>query len=207
MADFRASPLTLARHLDSSTGREWRGWEPEALIHYLAISDDNVAARDMALATQVACTNPDSFTDWPLFVHLNSAFNGRRANFEHMDVPESYEAAWTCTVLRALQPSMSFGPGVLRFLTALCLDNGLAYFPWTVDSPLFATDGLVTAEQPWSEGLVAPFPRLKDLKAVIAAGGLDVKPEDVDLTDPFLAQLNKLLAIASYVADQQKVAT
>ena len=196
-ADPEISPLAVARRLDDETGREWRAWDPDTLWDHCKLDEGQVQQRDKIMATQVACTNQDAFEDPFLFSHVVVAMNGRRASFEYLDKPSPSEAAWACLCLRSLAP-YSFGPGVLRFLVALCLDDGVAYFPWTSGDN---GQGLDVLGSPYSQGLADPQPELvaRLRSAVAEHGALDVEIGEVDDSDPLQAQLAKLAAIQQYV--------
>jgi hypothetical protein len=125
------TPIDIARLLDEKTGKAWRDWLPETLWDYLEVKEDQVWRNDLIMATQVAVTNIDVFEDWTLFYAVCVAFNERRVNFEWLDKPSYMECALACHWLRALRPNTSFGPGVIRFICAVMMEDGLVYFPWT----------------------------------------------------------------------------
>ena len=195
-ADPDISPLAVAKRLDAETDREWRGWDPVALREHCKLHEDDVQQLDKLMATQVACTNQDAFLDWPLFTHVCTAFNGRRCNFGYLDKPSATEAAWTCVCLRALAP-YQFGPGVMKYLTAICVDEGILYFPWTVNKGL---DGFEPAQAPWAHGLMDPNVEVvATVKRAIEHGALEAAIGEIDESDKVQAQMAKLTAIQKYI--------
>ena len=197
-----ANPLAIREVLDATTAHEWRDWDPAAIRDFVGIKESDVLLTDKILAVQVAVTNQDVFNDWDLFLHVCTAFNHRRANFEWVDQPSTMEAAWACTCLRSLEGGHQFGPGILRFIGAVCLVDGLVYFPWTGGSGLHLCEGDTGR---WARGLVDP-----DLCAVGSkvrelweSGKLqELDPSDVDETDQLQAQLGKIVAAQAYIRSQ-----
>lgn len=180
-------PISLVRELDASTGRAWRAWELETLYEHMGVTDDDVLSRDLLAACQVACTNPDVGTDWPLFLAVTSPFNGYQANFEWMHAPEPGLLAKTCHVLDALAPGIVIGPDVRRFIAVACWDAGLLYFPWIMPPINLVTD-------PGFKGLIEP--ELAPLVEAVIAG---TPPNGEDAANPLDAQVTKIKLINDYL--------
>jgi hypothetical protein len=203
-ADFKniahdplANPRQLVQLLDEASEKNWRGWLPETVRKFCELSKDDVLQLDKLMACQVVLTNLDAFDEWPLFLACCSAFNHRRANFEWLDQPSFLEAAWTCHVFRTLRPNHSFGPGVLRFLSALMVEDGLAFFPWV------GGDGL-RADNEYLQGLTNCSDLADETKKVWDAGVL-VKadmPDEINDSDPLHVQAAKLIAGQLYIKAQ-----
>jgi hypothetical protein len=199
-ADAEANPIAIAEALDLATDRAWRDWEPETLREYCGLGGDDVQQLDKVMATQVAVTNSDIFDDWKLFNHVSTAFNHRRANFEWLDPASYLEAAWTCSALRALNTRHAFQPGVERYLTAICFEMGLLFFPWT------GGDGLVVADLPWSKGLLEPWAGAlgHELQEIWSRGVLsELAPSEVDDNIPLHVQMAKLVNAQAYIRSQR----
>lgn len=189
------SPLVLAATLDAQTSHAWRAWEPEDFVHELKLDKSDVHFLDKLLATQVCATNPDVFDDWTLFHHVATVFNGRRANFGYLDELHTEELAFTCYCLTKLNPGHGFGLAVQRYIAAICLVDGLLYFPWS-DPPIDVTtfsplQGIVDKE------LTKTVSELKPHVEKLAS----LEHSDVDNHDVFQVQLQKLVAVASYIKE------
>lgn len=194
--DTDISPLVIATRLDAETEREWRGWDPTTLREHCKLAEKDVQQLDKIMATQVACTNQDVFLDWPLFTHVCVAFNSRRCNFEYLDKPTAAEVAWACVCLRALS-THQFGPGVLRYLTAVCIDEGILYFPWTARK---GAEGFSLSRAPWAHGLVElPLGVESAVVRAIEHGALEAAIGEIDESDKVQAQMAKLTAIQKYI--------
>jgi hypothetical protein len=124
------TPAELVRFLDEATGKEWRDWDSLTLRDYFDLENNEVRQLDKLMACQVAATNPDVFEDWHLFQACIIAFNDRRVNFNWFDKPSYLELAWGCECLKEITPNVDFGPGVKKFIEAICIDDGVVYFPW-----------------------------------------------------------------------------
>jgi hypothetical protein len=197
------NPVAAARALDIETGRMWRSWEPETIWEHLGVPDKDEATliKDKIHAAQVILTNPDVFTDWHLFCAVSSALNHRRANFHWLDKPSFLEAAWTCEVLRRLAPTRSFGPGVIKFLVALMIEDGLYLFPWTGGDGLALSDPAAST----AVGIARVDAEMcGKLRHLWHAGDIKtVKPGDIDEEDAFQVQLAKLVAAQEYLRAQK----
>ena len=175
------SPASLVRFLDEATGKEWRDWLPESIDQFFGkLSTQQL---DYVMACQVAVTNADVFEDWPLFHHCAVAFNGRRCNFGWLDRISYMEAAWACEVLKELAPGHDFGPGVIRYLRAICTHDGLEQFPWIGGGGIILTGGL-------------PAATLEAVK--------ELKPSEIDEEDPHAVQLLKLICGYEYIREARK---
>jgi hypothetical protein len=196
------TPVDLAHKLDEVTHKEWRDWLPETLRDYCGLTDadKDVRALDILMALQVAVTNVDVFSEWQLFYAVCAPFNDRRANFEWLDKPSYLECALTCHWLRALRPNTDFGPGVIRFLLAVMLEDGLVFFPWTGGDGIALDDG---ENGKYVRGLTDCQELAKDMRKVWEAGvvkGADpAELPDVDERDPHHVQLAKLMNGAAYI--------
>lgn len=185
--EWSKNPIELARQLDDSTGKEWREWELETLRDHCE-TDDDVAMLDLIAAVQVVLTNPDVFEGWSLFHHVVTAFNHRRANFQHFDAPSTLELAWAVTAIKALSQS-DFGVEIRRYIGAMCLNEGLVYFPW-IDLNL--------ATEKWAN--VDEVELAADVKKHWDSGALkDLEPSEVDDKDKLHVQLAKIVAAQAYV--------
>jgi hypothetical protein len=196
--DVDANPLAFADAMDTCTHRAWRDWESETIAQFLGLEEDDVRALDLAMAVQVGITNPDVFNDWTLFHHCAVVFNHRRANFQWMDALTVLEAAWACCVLRALNQREQFGSAVLQYLTGLCLEQGLLFFPW------IGGNGLDIPAQPWVRKQLTPeaeemAKKLEQLWPRIA----HLEPSEVDPSNAEHAQLAQLLRAQAYIRAQQ----
>lgn len=195
-----ANPLAIADVLDVATQRAWRAWEPETLRDLCGLTESDVQQLDKVMATQVALTNADVFEDWKLFHHVAVAFNHRRANFEWLDAISYLEAAWACTALRALNQRNVFAAGIDRYLTAICFEMGVLYFPWT------GGEGLVVADLPWSRGLIEPWAGAmgRELQEIWGRGVLtELAPSSVDDNIPLHVQMAKLVNAQAYIRSQK----
>lgn len=197
------SPVAVARALDIETGRAWRSWEPETIWEHLGVPEDDEATliKDKVHAALIVLTNPDVFTDWHLFCAVSSAFNHRRANFHWLDKPSFIEAAWTCEVLKRLAPTRSFGPGVIKFLVALMIEDGLYFFPWIGGNGLALCDAAAST----ASGIAHIDPEMcAKLRQIWSKGDIKtVKLSDVDDEDAFQVQLAKLVAAQEYLRAQK----
>ena len=154
------------------------------------------------MAAQTIVTNPDVFEDWALFTAVSSVANHRRANFEWFDAPTYLEAAWTCEIMRRLAPARSFGPGLIRFLVALMIEEGLYFFPWVGGEGLALSDGAAKTANGIARIDAEMCGRLRRLwedggiKKVRSGG-------DIDEHDVFEVQLAKLVAGQEYIRLQK----
>lgn len=181
-ANRYTTPMALAAALDEATSGEWRAWLPEMLRDFIGLGPGNVQAMDKVMATQVALTNADLGSEWPLFLAVSSAFNHRRANFEWMDAPSYLELAWTCRCLRDLAPSLVLDAEVVGLLTTICTHEGVVYFPWS-NPPVRVVDDMVSA---WLAG-------------VWEQGLKDTALSEVDEHDVRAVQAAKLVAGQEYI--------
>jgi hypothetical protein len=186
-----ADPVALAHNLDQACGVThdgWRNWEPEMLASFTGLSRKDVQQMDKLMATQVAVTNSDVFEDWHLFHHCAVAFNHRRANFNWLDRISYIEAAWACECLNQLAPAHSYGPGILRYLKAICQHDGLVFFPWVGGDGLSIGHELVTkVKTAWDAGSIK-----------------ELAPSDVDDTNILHVQLAKLVNACEYIRECKK---
>jgi hypothetical protein len=203
-AEPEANPLAIAKALDTATQYEWRDWEPAMLRSHIGLAADDSQAMDKVMACQVAKTNADVFADWHLFHHVATAFNHRRAHFEWLEPLSIPELAWACKVLRLLNVSQDFGPGVLRYIGTTCVVEGLIFFPWT------GGKGLHLCEEPhvsWTRGLVdADLCSIgSEVRKRWANHELqDLEYEDaVDDSDPLHVQIQKIVAAQDYIRAQR----
>jgi hypothetical protein len=199
LAETDGNPIALATALDFATQRDWRDWEPETMRDLLDLGEDDVRQLDLVMATQVALTNPDVFEDWTLFHHVCVVFNHRRANFEWLDAQTVLEAAWACCVLRALNARESFGPGILRYLTGVCMEQGLLFFPWT------GGEGMSVPDMPWSpkdmQGALTTLAH--EVRTIWQAGTLaGLEPMETDADNPLHAQLAQIIKAQAYLRSQ-----
>lgn len=195
LADSQVSPVSLASALDDTYGPQWREWEPTLLRSELHLPDD-AAQSDKVFAVQVAVTNPDVFDCWTLFLPVTIAFNHRQVNFDWVDQPSYLECAWACVCLRKLQPTGSFGPEVHRFLVAICLEAGLAFFPWTGD------EGIIPGEFA-AKGVANVVELGQRVRDIWKKGELqDLRPSQINETDPLQEQLAKIVAAQEYIRAQ-----
>ncbi len=203
--DFKAllkheSPVRVARVLDEVTKKQWRDWEPETLADHYDLSEDDVQQRDLLMACQVAVTNVDVFSDWQLFLSCCIAFNHRRVNFEWLDKPSYLECAWACMALRELRPNTEFGPGVVRFILSVMLEDGLVFFPWSGGDGIALDDGETGK---YVRGLHDCQELAKDMRKVWQAGAIKgadpAELPDVNEKDPHHVQLAKLMNGIAYI--------
>ena len=180
------TPVELANKLNVSTQREWLEWVPESL-------NKDGKDLDLAMAVQVALTNPDVFDTWHLFNAVVIAFNGRRVNFEWLDKPSLKELAWGVSQLQKLAPSHAFSEEVRRYIGCIMMEEGLVYFPWC---------DLDLGKEEWCKGLCD----VGDLGTKVKAmwdGVKDVdKIEDVDATKPLHVQLDLLVRCVEYIKEK-----
>lgn len=201
--DNEANPLAVVEVLDQATDREWRDWEPAMLREFVNLAEDDVQQLDKVMACQVAVTNPDVFEDWALFHHVGVAFNHRRCHFEWLDKMSVLEAAWACVALRGLEGNHQFGPGVVRYLGALCIEEGCVYFPWVGGEGLHLCHGALGE---WAKGLVDPeLCAFGDkIKEAWQKGQLqDLEPSDIDESDGFQVQLSVIVRGQAYIRSQK----
>lgn len=194
--DPESDPVKLAAALDGETAKEWRSWDPELIREYAKLSGDDVQQLDKLLAIQVLLTNPDVFEDWHLFHHVATTLNNRRASFEFFDALTYLELAWACTVARELDKNHLFGPGVIRYIGAVCLNDGLIYFPWT------GGEGFDLTKTDFLRGMLDPAltPVAADLRSHWVSGAMqDLKPSSVDDTNVFHVQMAKLVSGQEFI--------
>jgi len=188
--DPDANPVSLAKLLDESTGKEWWDWEPETVAHFAGLSKLDVQPLDKLMAIQVGLTNPDVFEEWVLFHHCAVAYGNRRVNFTWLDRISYLEAAWACEVLKELNPQHSFGPGVLKYLEVICNHDGVIFFPWIGGEGLMVgvEDNLARRlKEEWQKGTLA-----------------DLAPSEVDDEDMFQVQLAKLVNGCEFIRLHRK---
>lgn len=190
------NPLKIVPAFDTATSKAWREYEPGELVIAAGIKHDDVRREDLVSACQVAITNPDCFDDWHLFHHVATVFNGRRASFEFLDAISYIEAAWACHVLKTLNPVHEFGLGVQRYIAALCLHDGVIFFPWIGGKGLnlctfYPVKGLLEK----SLCKIAD-----DIQEKYASGVLStLESSDVDDKDPLHVQLAKIVNAEEYI--------
>ncbi len=194
------NPIKLAQALDLATNKAWREYEPDELYAAGGIKEDDQYRKDLMCACQMAATNPDCFDDWHAFHHVATVFNHRRASFEFLDAITYMEAAWACQVLRALNPIHEFGLGVQRYLSALCMHDGLIFFPW------IGGKGIDLCTFYPLKGMLEPS--LCKISTEIQerwnSGALtELAPSDVDDKDPAHVQMAKLVNAAEYIRRSQ----
>ena len=200
--DPEANPRAVREVLDAATGREWLDWEPETIRDFVGIPAADQQPLDKIMAVQVATTNADVFEEWALFNHVCTAFNHRRCNFNWLDKPALHEVAWACVCLSRLNGGHQLGPGVIRYIIALMLTEGLTYFPWS------GGDGIHLCKDPYqgmTKGLVEPeLCRVGDeVEARWKRGELqDLEPDDVNPKSPLEVQLQIVVNCQAYVRAQ-----
>jgi hypothetical protein len=198
-SERKKTPIDLARMLDEKTEKQWRDWLPETLKEYCGFKNDEVWRLDLIMATQVAVTNIDVFSDWTLFYAVCIAFNERRVNFDWIDKPSYMECALACHWLRALRPNVEFGPGVIRFICAVMLEDGLVYFPWT------GVDGIMldVGEGKCVTGLCEVASLAKDMKKTWDSMATNyigpAEHDELDEKDIHEVQLAKLMNGEAYI--------
>lgn len=204
--DPQANPLAIVRVLDDDTKKAWHEWLPEQCQDELDLAEGSQQLNKV-LACQVAATNPDVFEDWDLFHHVGTAFNHHIPNFQWLDKPSHLEVAWACGVLLGINSAHSYGPGVLRYIFAVCVDEGLVYFPWT------GGEGLLLAEEAPKLHLQGMLPDDKGLgkkmRELWLHGGLrDVEPDPSAVTDddPLHVQILLLASANAYIRAQKSAA-
>jgi hypothetical protein len=190
LKDSAVSPVRIAEHLDTATHRHWRGWELETIQQYLATK--NTQALDKIYATQVVLTNEDAFTDPFLFGHVAVAFNNRRCNFNWLDVPSYLECAYACHLMRLMNNKHVFGPAVLKFLSIICHDAGVLFFPW------IGGEGLDTTRLLWIKDEHAET--ITQLKKMWIDGIFEnLTSSDVDDTNILHVQMAKIVNAQDYI--------
>lgn len=202
--DPEVNPLAIADAMDLVTDKEWREWLVEACAEEAGVKGSQYQQqRDKLMAVQVGLTNPDVFDEWTLFNACCIAFNHRRSNFEWLDKPSYLELAWGCEVLRGLNQTATFGPQILRFIGAIMLDDGLAFFPW------IGGDGIVLCEEPegvWAKGVVDDdlCALGKQVRSVWESGPLkELAPGRVDDNNTLHVQLAQIVAAQEYIRSQK----
>lgn len=190
------NPIAITRAFDSETGKAWREYEPEELAARAGVPTVQSYLYDLVMACQMAATNPDCFDDWHAFHHVATVFNHRRASFEFLDALSYIEAAWACTVLRTLNPRHEFGLGVQRYVSALCMHDGVLFFPWIGGAGLnlctfYPLMGMLDSK---STEIV------DDVMGQWKSGQMeDVAPSDVTDTNAVHVQLAKLVSGQEYI--------
>lgn len=184
-------PVVLVHALDQASGHGhngWRDWDPEMIATFAGLTRKDVQQLDKIMAAQVAVTNADIFDDWHLFHHCAVAFNHRRANFNWLDRISYLEAAWACECLNQLAPAHSYGPGILRYLEAVCRHDGLLFFPWVGGDGLCLKHELSSKlKNMWEQGAIK-----------------DLGPSEVDDTNILHVQLAKLVNACEYIRECRK---
>ena len=195
--DPQANPILIAQALDDATSKMWRDWEPETIRDLVGLPESAVQQSDKIMAVQVALTNADVFDDWHLFHHVATAFNHRRASFNWLDMLSYIEAAWAAYVLRALNTGQIFGPGVLRYLTAISAHDGLVFFPW------IGGDGLNVCQsgKGWIDSGLQPLAE-KVMKHWHDGGLRNLSSSEVDDKDLLEVQLAKIVNAQEYIRKQ-----
>lgn len=203
----KKTPVDLARMLDETSNKEWRDWLPETLWDWLEVKEDQIWGKDLIMATQVAVTNIDVFSDWTLFYAVCIAFNERRVNFEWLDKMSYMELALGCHWLRQLRPNTDFGPGVIRFICATMLEDGLVFFPWTGGEGI----ALGHPEADCVRGLCDVTKLASDMRKVWEAGlAKHLEPaemSDVEEDDAHHVQMAKIINACAYIraSEEKKV--
>lgn len=201
--DPEANPLAVVSALNTATSREWQDWEPGMIRDFVGLKSDQDQQMDKIMACQVGVTNPDVFDDWTLFHNVTTAFNHHHVNFDWLEPHAPSELAWSCVCLRGMNGTTQFGMGVLRYIGATIITEGMVYFPWS------GGDGLHLCHKPhgeWARGLVDhELCAIGDeLKKRWDNGDLqELGLSEVDDTDPFQVQLYKLVACQQYIRDQR----
>lgn len=175
------APYTVAQLMDDATSKEWRDWLPETLASYLGEDDIPEQALDKLQAVQVALTNPDVFTEWPLFNHVCVAFNNRPVNFHFLDELLPGEIEWGLLCLRKLARG-DLSPEVLQYIN-VCL----------------ADEGVVTLA-----GLAPDDANVRRLEQALEHITDDTEIGDLDPAEPGDAQVRALLDIARYCMRLQR---
>lgn len=182
-----ANPVVLGQKMDLSTGQEWRDWLPETVRHFVGLADSDVQQMDKLMAVQVVLTNPDIADNWTLFAAVVPVLNHRRASFEWLDQPSMLELAWAVACMNRIQ-RREFQPGVLGYIRARMLEDGLLVFPWS--------EPAVTTEFE---------PELtKRLETAWANGMSEVTGSEIDERDPYQAAAAKMVACQDYIRANEK---
>lgn len=190
------NPVKIAKAFDVATFKAWREFEPDELKDLAYISSDDQYRIDLVCACQMASTNLDCFDDWHAFHHVATAFNHRRASFEFLDALTYMEAAWACHVLKTLKPNVEFGLGVQRYLMALCMNDGLLFFPWV------GGDGLNLCTFYPAKGLLdkSLCKVVNEVKDKWKSGILSsLSSSDVDDSDALHVQMSKIVNAEEYI--------
>lgn len=195
------NPIKLAQSFDHATNKAWREYEPDELYAAGDIKADDQYRKDLLCACQMAVTNPDCFDVWHAFHHVATAFNNRRASFEFLDAISYMEAAWACTVLRTLNPYHDFGLGVQRYISALCMTDGVLFFPWVSEGGLDLCTFYPLMGMLENDKLKSVMNTIKDKWKSGALSTL--APSDVNDSDVAHVQMAKIVNCAEYIRRNQ----
>ena len=122
------TPETLFAYIDKRIGNKTEKEAADAIEHFhetgLLLTDVPPLVRNKIYAIRTASMSDAPYEEWNIFEKVGGAFNGRVANFSHLEPMSSGECAVTVALLDAIRPD-TFSNEVKIYIAACCHQDGL----------------------------------------------------------------------------------
>ncbi len=125
--------IKMFKDLNEKYGQSWWDWEPETvwqtLQHDYAISFVDEKTKNLIQAMQVICKTNFPFEDWHAFEKVGQALNMNPVSFEHVQLMDLDQVAYTIKILETMRPNMKFEDDILGYTAASAKHCGVCYLP------------------------------------------------------------------------------
>jgi hypothetical protein len=126
------TPETLFAMIDKQYGNKTNAQAADDIVHFHETgelrTDVPILVRNKIYAIRTASMSDAPYVEWNIFEKVGGAFNGRVANFSHLEPMSSGECAVTVALLDAIRQD-TFANEVKIYVATCCHQDGL----YTVD--------------------------------------------------------------------------
>lgn len=123
--------LKTFKELNDKYGQIWWDWEPETvwqtLQHDYLITHVDDQTKNLIQAMQVVCKTNFPFESWHTFEKVGHAFNMNHVNFDHVQLMDLDQIAYTIKILETMRPGQHFEDDVLGYIAASAKHCGVCY--------------------------------------------------------------------------------
>jgi len=178
------TPETLFAYIDKRIGNKTEKEAADAIEHFhetgLLQTDVPLLVRNKIYAIRTASMSDAPYEEWNIFEKVGGAFNGRVANFSHLEPMSSGECAVTVALLDAIRPDR-FSNEVKIYIAACCHQDGLLTVN-PVDELAIAEKFLqqFNAESAGKETDILQVAEIKTQYEQMKAGRMDALDESVE---------------------------
>jgi len=126
------SAIPMWHSLNERYGKSWWDWEPETIWQTLTndfMGHPNDELKNLIQALQVICRTNFPFEDWSTFEKVGHALNSNHVTFDHVQLMELDQIAYTIEVLNTLRKGVAWSDDVLAYVAASAKHCGVVYLP------------------------------------------------------------------------------